>query len=174
MRTCATRADGLGSPVRIEHAMVCDPAIARRLADSGARVVAQPSFLYDLGAELTVLPLPAPLKLIPLRTLLDAGVSVAASSDYPAGTLPPLVGIQAAVTRRVAGGAVVHHEEGLTVEQALSAYTREAAAALGVAGQAGVLRTGAAADLVELDRDPVRSDPGRIAGIQVTGTWCAG
>ncbi|WP_165521863.1 amidohydrolase [Micromonospora zingiberis] len=166
--------DGLDVPVRIEHAMVCDPATARRLADAGVRVVAQPSFLYDLGAELTMLPLPAPLKLIPLRTLLDAGASVAASSDYPAGTLSPLVGVQAAVTRRVAGGGLVHPEEGLTIEQALAAYTREAAVALGVAGQAGVLRTGAAADLVELDRDPVRSEPESIAGIQVTGTWCAG
>ncbi|MEV8517255.1 amidohydrolase family protein [Dactylosporangium sp. NPDC051484] len=95
-------------------------------------------------------------------------------SDYPAGTLSPLVGIQAAVTRRVAGGAVVHREEGLTVEQAIEAYTREAATALGVAGQAGVLRAGAAADLVELDRDPVPSDPRRIAEINVTGTWCEG
>ncbi|PZG24421.1 hypothetical protein C1I95_00460 [Micromonospora craterilacus] len=127
-----------------------------------------------LGAELTMLPLPAPLRLIPLRTLRDAGVAVAASSDYPAGTLSPLAGIQAAVTRRVVDGTVVHQDEGLTVEQALAAYTREAAAALGVAGQAGVLRTGAAADLVELDRDPVRGDPERITGIKVTGTWCAG
>ncbi|MEV7229795.1 amidohydrolase family protein [Polymorphospora sp. NPDC051019] len=166
--------NGLGVPVRIEHAMICDPATARRLADSGAHVVAQPSFLYDLGAELTMLPLPAPLRLIPLRTMLDAGVPVAASSDYPAGTLSPLAGIQAAVTRRVAGGTVVHPEEGLTVEQALAAYTRDAAAALGMAGRAGVLRTGSAADLVELDRDPVRANPERIAGIRVTGTWCAG
>ncbi|WP_433532868.1 amidohydrolase [Micromonospora sp. CA-263727] len=166
--------DGLGRPARIEHAMVCDPATARRLADAGVQVVAQPSFLYDLGAELTMLPLPAPLTLIPLRTLLDAGTSVAASSDYPAGTLSPLVGIQAAVTRRVADGTVVHHEEGLAVEEALAAYTSAAAAALGMAGQAGVLRPGAAADLVELDRDPVRTDPEQITAIRVTGTWRTG
>ncbi len=60
------------------------------------------------------------------------------------------------------------------MEQALAAYTSEAAVVLGVAGRAGVLRTGAAADLVELDRDPVRSDPERITEITVTGTWCAG
>ncbi|MFI7025513.1 amidohydrolase [Micromonospora sp. NPDC049900] len=166
--------DGLDTPIRIEHAMVCDPAIARRLADAGVHVVTQPSFLHDLGAELTVLPLPAPLRLVPLRTLRDAGASVAASTDYPAGTLSPLVGIKAAVTRRVAGGDVVHPDEGLTVTEALAAYTRDAAAALGLADRAGVLRPGAAADLVELDRDPVHVDPDHLDGIAVTGTWCAG
>ncbi|UWP81590.1 amidohydrolase family protein [Dactylosporangium fulvum] len=99
--------------------------------------MAQPSFLHDLGAELTMLPLPGPLKLIPMRMLLDAGALVAASSDYPVGTLSPLVGIQAAVTRRVTGGAVVHREEGLTVERTLEAYTREAAVALGGGGAGG-------------------------------------
>ncbi|RIV40225.1 amidohydrolase family protein [Micromonospora radicis] len=76
------------------------------------------------------------------RRLVDAGVRV--------------VGVQAAVTLRVAGGAIVHPDEALTVEAALAAYTRTAAEALGVADQAGVPRGGAAADLVELCRPPSR------------------
>lgn len=164
----------IDAPVRLEHAMVCDAALARRIADSGVHVVAQPSFLYDLGDELSMLPLPAPLRLIPLRTMLDAGVSLSASSDYPAGTLSPLIGIQAAVTRRVSTGKVVHAAEAITVEEAVAAYTRDAAAALGVAGRAGVLTPGAAADLVVLAGDPLTTDPERIGAIQVTGTWSAG
>ncbi|WP_232667451.1 amidohydrolase [Pseudonocardia sp. TRM90224] len=166
--------DGLDTQIRVEHAMVCDARLAGRLAGTGVHVVAQPSFLYDLGDELTMLPVPAPLKLIPLRTLVDAGVRVAASSDYPAGTMSPLVGIQAAVTRQVRSGAVVHADEALGVEEAVAAYTCDAAAALGVEGLAGVLRAGAAADLVELAADPWTVAPDRISTIEVTGTWSAG
>ncbi|MEJ3653447.1 amidohydrolase family protein [Actinomycetes bacterium KLBMP 9759] len=166
--------DGLDAAIRVEHAMVCDARLAGRLADTGVHVVAQPSFLFDLGDELSMLPVPAPLKLVPLRTLVDAGVRVSASSDYPAGTMSPLVGIQAAVTRRVRSGTVVHAEEALGIEEAVAAYTRDAAAALGVAGLAGVLRAGAAADLVELAADPWTVAPERIGAIGVTGTWSAG
>lgn len=165
---------GIDSPVRLEHAMICDAALARRIAESGVHVVAQPSFLHDLGDELSMLPLPAPLRLIPLRTMLDAGVRLAASSDYPAGTLSPLVGIQAAVTRRVNSGKVVHAEEAITVEEAVAAYTRDAAAALGIAGAAGVLTPGAAADLVVLGGDPWTTEHDRIAEIDVIGTWSEG
>lgn len=165
---------GIDAPVRLEHAMICDAALAGRIAESGVHVVTQPSFLHDLGAELSMLPLPAPLRLIPLRTMLDAGASLSASSDYPAGTLSPLVGIQAAVTRRVNTGKVVHADEAITVEEAVAAYTRDAAAALGVAGRAGVLTPGAAADLVVLAGDPLTTDPERIGAIQVLGTWSAG
>ena len=168
------RLDGGAAPMRVEHAMVCDAALASRLADAGVHVVAQPSFLFDLGDELSMLPLAAPLKLIPMRTLHDAGVRVAASSDYPAGTLSPLVGIQAAVDRRVRSGEVVHAEEGLSVEEAVAAYTRDAATALGLDGRAGRLVPGAAADLVELDDDPWTVAGGDISRIGVTGTWSAG
>ena len=162
------------APMRVEHAMVCDAALATRLADAGLHVVAQPSFLFDLGDELSMLPLAPPLKLIPLRTFVDAGVQFAASSDYPAGTLSPLVGIQAAVDRLVRSGAVVHAEEGLSVEEAVAAYTRDAAAVLGLDGLAGRLVPGAAADLVELDDDPWTVATGDIGRIGVTGTWSAG
>ncbi|MEV0394478.1 hypothetical protein [Polymorphospora rubra] len=66
----------------------------------------------------------------------------------------------------------VRHTAGRRVR--IGGFKLPAAAALGVAGRAGVLRSGAAADLVELDRDPVGSDPGRITGIRVTGTRRAG
>ncbi|GEL23508.1 amidohydrolase [Pseudonocardia sulfidoxydans NBRC 16205] len=166
----ATR--GVDEVLRVEHAMVCDAALARRIGDAGLQVVAQPSFLHDLGDELTVLPLPDPLRLVPLRTLRAAGVHVALSTDYPAGTMSPLVGIGAAVTRRTRSGQVVHADEALTVEEAVAAWTRDAAAVL--RSDAGILRVGAPADLVALGADPWTADPDHIASIEVTGTWSAG
>ncbi len=165
---------GLPGRPRIEHAMILDAPLAGRIAAAGVRIVTQPVFLYDLGHELTVLPLPSPLRLMPLRSLLDAGVLLAASSDHPAASFDPLAGISAAVTRRQAGGSVFLAEEAITVEEALQLYTTAAASALGMAGRAGVLSEGAAADLVVLSGDPLATDPERLSELQVLETWVAG
>jgi predicted amidohydrolase YtcJ len=58
--------------------------------------------------------------------------------------------------------------------EAVAAYTRDAAAALGVEGTAGVLRAGAAADMVELAKDPWTEPPDRIGAVAVAGTWSGG
>lgn len=165
---------GLSGRPRLEHAMVLDPPLAHRIADIGALVVTQPVFLHDLGDELTVLPLPSPLRLLALRTLLDAGVTVAASSDFPAGSFDPLVGIRAAVTRRLPDGSVVGPTESISIEEALRCYTTSAADALGMAGRAGVISEGAAADLVVLSGDPLATDPDRLEDLRVVQTWVDG
>ena len=165
---------GLPGRPRLEHAMVLDLPLAERIADLGALVVTQPVFLHDLGDELTVLPLPPPLRLLALRTLLDAGVPVAASSDFPAGSFDPLVGIRAAVTRRLSGGSIVGPDEAVSTEQALRLYTSSAAEALGMTGRAGVLAEGAAADMVMLSADPLAIDPDRLGDLRVVQTWVNG
>lgn len=154
--------------------MVLDRPLAERIAVAGVQVVTQPVFLHDLGDELTALPLPFPLRLMPLRTLLDAGVLLAASSDFPAASFDPLAGIEAAVTRRLAAGSIFLAEEQISAEEALKLYTTTAADALGMAGKAGMLREGAVADLVVLSGDPVTVDPKRLSELQVRQTWVAG
>ena len=165
---------GLPGRPRLEHAMVLDLPLAERIADVGALVVTQPVFLHDLGDELTVLPLPPPLRLLALRTLLDAGVTVAASSDFPAGSFDPLVGIRVAVTRRLSDASIAGPDEAVSTEEALRCYTRSAAEALGMAGRAGVISEGAAADLVVLSGDPLSTDPDRLGDLRVVQTWVDG
>ncbi|MHB8497733.1 MAG: amidohydrolase [Acidimicrobiales bacterium] len=165
---------GLPGRPRLEHAMVLDLPLAARVADVDALVVTQPVFLHDLGDELTVLPLPPPLRLLALRTLLDAGVTVAASSDFPAGSFDPLIGIRTAVTRRLPDGSIAGPDEAVSTEEALRLYTSSAAEALGMAGLAGVISEGATADLVVLSADPLTTDPDRLGDLRVVQTWVDG
>ncbi len=165
---------GLPGAPRLEHAMILDKPLVERIAAARVRVVTQPVFLRDLGDELAALPLPRPLRLMPTRSLLDAGVVVAASSDFPAASLEPLTGIQTAITRRLRDGSQVAPEEALSPEEALRLYTTSAADSLGLTGRAGVLSEGADADLVLLSGDPLATDPERISAIRVLKTWVAG
>lgn len=91
------------------------------------------------------------------RRLLDAGARLAFGSDWPVVSLDPLAGIRAAVTGLTLDGVVFGADQNLTVDEALRAYTAGAAYALGLDG-AGVLRPGAAGDLVMFDRDPFDAD----------------
>jgi len=87
------------------------------------------------------------------RRLLDAGAVLAFGSDWPVVSCDPMLGIRAAVTGLTNDGQPFGTDQNLTVEEALTAYTRNAAYSLRL-DQAGVLREGMLGDMVMLDRDP--------------------
>lgn len=118
-------------------------------------------------------------------SLARAGVPVAFGSDWPVSTPDPIAGLHTAVNRTAAPGdphAQDHrsrHEpllahERLSLDQALSAYTREAARAARLDPYAGVLRTGREADLVVLDRDPYAVERAELGTLRVTQTYVRG
>jgi len=161
------------APIRIEHAVACDPELAGRIAALGTPVVAQPVFLSAFGHELNLVPVPRPLKLMPFRMLVDAGVQLVFSSDYPAADLSPWQGIAAAVTRCDATGQPVHPEEAVDVATALDAYTRKGAQVLGLR-DVGTLEIGTQADMTWCDADPYAISPHALGGIAVLATWRSG
>lgn len=90
------------------------------------------------------------------RSLLDAGATLAFGSDWTVAPLDPIGGIWAAVTRRTLDGKHPGGwlpEQKITLEEALRGYTAGAARAMFAEGRRGVLRIGALADIVVLDRD---------------------
>ncbi|MEA2440851.1 MAG: hypothetical protein QOH76_2275 [Thermoleophilaceae bacterium] len=160
---------------RLEHVMLLDEPMCRRIAATGAIAVVQPFLIYDtVGDVMALTPLPPPLIVKPLRSLLDAGVTLAGSSDHPVSDFDVLAGIRAAVTRATRGGRVCEPEQAITVDDALRAYTLGSAKALGVAHEAGSLEPGKRADIVVLSRDPRLVDPDDYAGISVLRTYVAG
>lgn len=162
-----------GSP-RLEHVMMLEPALESRIAATGAVAVVQPLWISELGDELRLLPMPAPLRTLGLRSLLDAGVTLAGSSDYPIAGFDVLSAVQAAVTRRTRSGLTFAPDQALSVDEALAAYTRGSAEALGVGHETGTLEAGKRADLVVLGADPLGVDPEQIARIPVLRTYLAG
>ena len=156
--------------VRIDHAIFLTPALIARLADLGVWVVTQPSFLYD-AVDARV---PPGLALRPFRSLADAGVSQAFSSDYPCGALAPLAGVYAAATRRSRDGRIDDPDQAVSVGAALRAYTLDAARAAGLDRERGSLAPGKRADFAVLSENPLEVPPGDLLRIQVEETWVGG
>jgi hypothetical protein len=117
-----------------------------------------------------------------LRSALDAGVTVTLGADYPASayvsTYKPLVLIESAVTRRLAGVTDVEPlppaNEALSVEAAIRAMTIDAARQLRIDDVTGTLQTGKDADLVVLNQNLFQIPPHEIAATPITLTLRGG
>ncbi|SER17938.1 Predicted amidohydrolase YtcJ [Solimonas aquatica] len=109
---------------RIEHAAVTPPELMDWIARLKLRVITQPQFIAERGdayaREVEAQDQPW---LYRLRGFITAGVPLAAGSDAPFGALDPWAAMQAAVTRRSAGGVLLGEAEALSPEEALSLFT---------------------------------------------------
>jgi hypothetical protein len=158
-----------GAP-RLEHATFLSRALVTRIADAGAAVVTQPHFL-TLPAFSSAATIPG-LRQMPLRWLLDAGVKVAGSSDFPVAGFAPLDGIRAAVHRRTGRGEPHEPDQRVALHEAIAMYTRTAAEVCGWLDRSGTLEAGKRADLVVLDR--ALRTPADLDGARVRETIIGG
>ena len=93
-------------------------------------------------------------------TLASLNTPLIFGSDAPVETPNPFWGIHAAVTRcRQNSTTAWYPEERFNLRQAINAYTLEPARQSGLEGRSGELKSGQAADLVVLDRDPFQVQP---------------
>lgn len=135
---------------RVEHAAVCDDALAADLAGLGVVVVTQPSLVYRRGDDYLLDCDPADRPFLwRYRGLLDAGVRVAPSSDAPYGDPDPWRTVWAASTRLTTGGSVLGEEESVAPIVALEAMQTDP---LDPGGVPRRLAAGEVADLCILDR----------------------
>jgi len=154
----ALEAAGPRAGDRIEHASVMPPALAEWIAHLGLTVVTQPGFVRDRGdsyiRDVDAVDQPW---LYRCRGAIDAGISLGAGTDAPFGSPDPWLAMQAAVTRRTLGGAVLGAAERLTPERALALFTSPPNAPGGLPRPVNL---GAIADLCLLDRpwSSARSD----------------
>ena len=161
--------DTPGPAHRIEHASICPPYLIARLKAKNVTVVTQPAFVYHSGDRyLAELPDRDAANLYPLRTWLDSGLKVAASSDAPVTPPDPLLGIQASVLRRARTGQPVSRKQGVSIAEAMTLHRGAVSRYGGLGGRVGVIRRGALADFAVLDRDPMSVPAEEIGGI---GVW---
>lgn len=160
---------------RIEHGGLIRPDQVDRLRRLGIVVVIQPAFIGEFGDALAHhFGADRVGWSIRAASLLDAGIVVAASSDRPVAPGSPLLGIQAMVERLTATGATYGADERVTAEQAVRAYTRNAAYAVGMDYEVGTVAPRQLADLVLLDADPTTTASADIAKIGVVATLVGG
>ncbi|BDI23214.1 amidohydrolase [Herbiconiux sp. L3-i23] len=158
----------LGIGGRVEHAQLVGADDVARFGRLGVVASVQPAHLLDDRDVADELWAGRTDRAFPLRSLLDAGASLALGSDAPVSALDPWQTIDAAVHRSRPGDQSWHPEQALTVEEALAASTD---------GRTR-LQVGAPADLAVVDDDPIelqRIDPEfRLTGIPVAATLLAG
>ena len=163
---------------RIEHAQVIAPQDLRRLSDLGLIASMQPTHATSdmhmaedrLGPERLT-------GAYAWRALLEQGTRMAFGSDFPVEPANPFFGIHAAVTRQ-------DHQnlprtgwrvgEAVSVSEAISLFTRDAAWAAHMETQVGTLEPGMWADFILLDENPYTLPHAKLWQIQVLQTWIAG
>ncbi|MBV8202137.1 MAG: amidohydrolase [Acidobacteria bacterium] len=163
---------------RIEHAQHLAPGDIPRFAALGVIASMQPYHAIDDGrwAEKAIGAKRAQTTYA-FRSLLDAGATLAFGSDWPVAPAMPLMGLYAALTRRTLDG---RHPGGwvpsqkITLEEALAAYTRDAAYAGFAERELGTLEPGKLADLVLVDRDLSRIPEPAIRDAKVLLTVVGG
>ncbi len=111
------------------------------------------------------------------QSFLKQGTIVAAGSDFPVEHSNPFYGLYSAVTRMDHDGnpdGGWYPEESLTREQALRAFTVDAAYAGHQENQLGSLESGKWADFIIIDQDYFTVPDSEIWKIEVLETWVAG
>ena len=108
------------------------------------------------------------------RSLLDAGAVLSNGTDAPVEGIDPIAGFLALTTRRLPDGTVFHGEQRLTREEALRAYTIDAARAAFEEGIKGSIEPGKLADLTVLSEDILVAPEERIRNARVLWTILGG
>ncbi|WP_370615601.1 amidohydrolase [Mumia sp. Pv 4-285] len=167
----------------LAHLQLVHPDDVPRFAELGVAANLQMLWacLDEQMADLT-LPFLGPVRSgwqYPFGDLLRADTLLVAGSDWPVSSPDPLEAIHVGVNRWAygepgAGGSEPFlPDQRLPLEAAFAAYTSGSAWING-RDDAGVLRPGATADVVVLDRDPFTGPVDEVAAASVTSTWIDG
>lgn len=112
------------------------------------------------------------------KDLLDSGACLAAGSDWPVVPVPsPWIAMETMVTRANPDPAVPgenNPDQKIDVRDAISAFTRNSARALGFGDSIGVLAPGKSADFIVLNQNLFDIEPNEIHQTQVELTYFGG
>lgn len=163
---------------RIEHAQHLLPEDVKRFGELGIIASMQAWHLMDDGrwAERSIGQERAKTTYC-FRSLLDSGATLAFGSDWFVAPPIPLEGIYASLTRRVLDGSKPDGwvpEEKISLEEALLAYTKNAAFASFEESLKGSLELGKLADFVVLSRDLFSIPESEILNTTILQTFVGG
>ena len=164
--------------LRIEHAQHISKQDINRFGKLGIIASVQPFHAIDDGRWAEELIGPQRIKTTyAFKSLMDANTLLVFGSDWPVAPGAPLEGIYAAVTRRTLDGKNPNGwvpEQKIKVEQALLAYTKNAAYASFDDKIKGTLEPGKLADFVILSEDLRKVNPTKIRDVKVNATYLGG
>ncbi|MFD7320394.1 amidohydrolase [Streptomyces sp. NPDC059875] len=169
-----------GNRHHLAHLQVVHPEDVERFARLGAIANIQPLWAaHEPQMDELTIPFLGPERSswqYPFGSLLRAGATLAAGSDWPVSSPDPIAGLHVAVNRKEPGTTderVFLPEQRLDLTTAVAAYTAGSAHVNGL-DDTGALLPGMLADLVVLDRDIFTGPPEEIAEARVLSTYVGG
>jgi predicted amidohydrolase YtcJ len=156
----------------IEHFGQSSAAQAKRIADLGAVVSANPYYLYTMGDKYAAgnLGQQRASEMVRLGSLLKNKVPFALHSDFTMAPIQPLLLAWVAVNRITADGTLMAPQEKIPVYNALQAITCNAAFVLHMEEVTGSITTGKKADFVILEENPMKIEPIKLKDIKILET----
>ena len=106
----------------------------------------------------------------PLRSASQLGVKIGIHNDTPSSGPNALFSVWSAVNRKTFSGKTLGEEQRIDAYKALQGFTVNAAYQYKEETSKGLLAKGMLADLVELDRNPLKVDTDEIKNIRVVQT----
>lgn len=160
---------------RLVHAGISTPAVQKRMHELGVVVDGNPPFVYWIGSWFQKYGPERVRWSYPAKSYIENGVVEAAGSDVDVTPISPWWGIWAAVARKeLQSGQVLAPEERITIEEALTLYTRNGAYAGFEENVKGSLTPGKLADFIVVDRDVLSVPVDELKDVQVLQNWVGG
>jgi predicted amidohydrolase YtcJ len=171
-----TKQLGLKDPrFRIVHAGISTPAIQKRLKELHVLVDGNPPFVYWIGSWFKKYGSERVRWSYPAKSYIENEIIEAAGSDVPVTPISPWWGIWSAVVRKdLQTGQELAPEERITVQEALTLYTRNGAYTGFEEDKKGSLAPGKLADFIVVDRDVLSVPADELKDVQVLETWVGG
>ncbi len=165
----------------ISHLQIIDPDDIPRFAKLDVVANFQPLWAYadDYVVDLTIpfIGLERANWMYPIKSVIDSGGTVAFGSDWAVSTANPFPQIETAVTRVDAENhdtPVMNPEQRITLEQAIQAFTINAAFVNKQEERTGSVEIGKLADLIVVDRNLFEIEPAEISDAVVLLTLFEG
>ncbi len=160
---------------RIVHAGISTPAAQKRMRELNVVIDGNPPFVYWIGSWFQKYGPERVRWSYPAKSYIENGIIEAAGSDVAVTPISPWWGIWAAVVRRdLESGNILAPEERISIEQALTLYTRNGAFAGFEENIKGSLEPGKLADFIVIDRDVLTIPADELRDVKVLQTFVGG
>jgi predicted amidohydrolase YtcJ len=159
---------------KITHCTLINDDLVRRIKATGTVPAVFTTYAYYNSDKFHFYGEALMQRCMPFRTFIDAGVPVAAGSDFSPGPFAPLMGIQGMVTRTGWSGETWGASQRISPEEALRVNTINGAFASREEAIKGSITPGKLADFVVLSDDLHTIDQGKIKDIAIVRTVVGG
>lgn len=160
-------------PCRIEHFGISRPDQLERGGRLGVAVTPQAGFIGPIGDQMAdKVGVERENWLYRGRSIIDAGMILAGSSDLPVADNNLRRGMQSAVDRTTDSGKLLGATEAITPKEALRTHTEWAARATGQIAEKGTLERGKLADFTVFSASPLTAP--NIAELDIVATIVGG